>query len=290
MQQKNTKILSKVSAIALLLAGASSSHVLASCSYSNNAPSGTHAPGYVSGNQRTEVRKAKLQVGPSSTTCYSQSQIKNSNSKNDHFYTTSDGSIIYFYESGESNRSELREEREFKISENTSESRYIRINSKFVSKSSNLGKAIFAQVHVDESGQKGPLAALKWAAAGEQKDAYNNSPEGIYLSLRRTMNCSGTNCFTHIYVGNYDETFKTYRLGLFNGKLRLKVNNSYINLPRKDIYDEDGDGNLSEVKTGSSIDLRNNTDWKDKKLYLKTGVYINTDGNAKVATKNLKFF
>ena len=290
MQHKYTTTISAISVLAVLLLGASSGKAMASCNYSSNAPSGSYAPGYVSGNQRTEVRKAKLQVGPSSTTCYSQSQIKNSSSKNDHFYTTSDGSVLYFYESGDSNRSELREEREFKISENTSSSRYIRINSKFVSKSSNLGKAIFAQVHVDESGQKGPLAALKWAAAGEQKDAYNNSPEGIYLSLRRTMNCSGTDCFTHIYVGNYDETFKTYRLGLFNGKLRLKVNNSYINLPRKDIYDEDGDGNKSEVKTGSSIDLRNNADWKNKKLYLKTGVYINTDGSAKVATKNLKFY
>ncbi|GAA58422.1 hypothetical protein P20652_0276 [Pseudoalteromonas sp. BSi20652] len=290
MQQTYITPIIKASAVTIALLSFSPSNAIASCNYSGNAPSGSYAPGNVSGNQRTEVRKAKLQVGPSSTTCYTQSTIKNSSSKNDHFYTTSDGSVIYFYESGESNRSELREEREFKISENTSSSRYIRINSKFVSKSSNLEKAIFAQVHVDESGQKGPLAALKWAAAGEQKDAYNKSPEGIYLSLRRTMNCSGTDCFTHIYVGNYDETFKTYRLGLFNGKLRLKVNNSYINLPRIDIYDEDGDGNRTEVKTGSAIDLRNNSDWKDKKLYLKTGVYINSAGNAKVATKNLKFY
>lgn len=251
------------------------------------APSGRSSPGESASQHGAQVRKAKLQIGNGSDTCYSESEISNSDAQNDHFWLSKSETFIYFEESGNKHRSELREEREFEVDD--SGSNYVRTKAKIIKKADGLKEVTIAQVHAENT--SGPLARLAWADAGVHTDVDGNSPEGMWLALRQSGSCSSSSssCFSHSYLGNIDGSYKTYRLGIWDGDLRLKVYNTYVNIVREDIFDDDNDGNYSEKKTSDSIDLTG-TEWDGEKLYLKVGAYLNSSGKARVGHTNLWFF
>ena len=245
------------------------------------------APGHSNSPYGSQVRKAKHQIGDRSNTCYADgSAISNVNAFNDHFWQSASGSTMFFNESGDSFRSELREEREFRVDDNDND--YVRTRARIIRKRDGLEEVTIAQLHSEDS--RGPVARLAWVDSGVVSDVNGNSPEGMWLSIRQSPTCSGgSTCFSHTYVGNIDGSYRTYRLGLWGSRLRLSVNGSYIPIVREDIFDDDNDGNLSESKSGNFIEL-NGTAWDGKNLYLKAGAYVNSDGEARVGHRDFRFF
>jgi len=248
------------------------------------APNGT-APGHANSPFAVEVQKAKLQIGDESDTCFSQNEISDIDAFNNHFWLSGSQTTILFKEYGDSHRSELREEREFKIGDPGND--YLRAKIKLTHKYQGAERITLAQVHSQDS--SGPVARLAWYAEGAVKDVDGNSPEGIWVTLRQGPSCSGSTCFSHSYIGDIEENYTTYRMGIFKGAFRLKVGNTYVDLVREDIFDDDNDGDFAEKKTSNAIDLTG-SDWDGKDLYLKLGIYINSEGGGRAAHRVVAFF
>ena len=248
-----------------------------SVSGNNVGPQSGSAPGHSSSKYGSQIRKAKLQIGDDSDTCFDQDgSIGNVNAFNDHFWLSSSGNTVFFEESGDSFRSELREEREFTVDNSGND--YVRTRAKILKRQGGIEEITIAQLHSEDS--RGPVARLNWAASGVNTDVDGNSPEGMWLSLRQSPTCSGgSSCFSHTYVGNIDGSYRTYRLGLWGNQLRLSVDGNYINIVREDIFDDDNDNNYSEKKTSNSINL-NNSEWDGQRpvsythLTLPTTPYV----------------
>lgn len=245
------------------------------------------APGHSSSRYSSEIQKTKLQIGDDSDTCFDEGRsIGNVNAFNDHFWLSSSGQTVFFEESGDSFRSELREEREFTVDDSGND--YVRTRARVIRRSGGIEEVTIAQLHSENS--RGPVARLNWADSGVNTDVNGNSPEGIWLSIRQSPTCRGGNsCFSHSYIGNIEGSYRTYRLGLWGNRLRLSINGNFVDLVHEDIFDNDNDGNLSERKTSNSINL-NNTDWDGQRLYLKLGAYINSSGSSRVGHRNIRFF
>ncbi len=242
------------------------------------------APGASSSKYSSQIRKAKLQIGDDSDTCFaSGNPIRDSDAFNDHFWLSTNGNVVTFDEEGDSFRSELREEREFTVDNSGND--YVRTRARVISRSGGIEEVTIAQLHSEDS--RGPVARLNWADAGVNTDVDGNSPEGIWLSLRQSPTCTGGNdCFSHSFIGNIEGSYRTYRLGLWGNRLRLSIDGVYQNILREDIFDE---SNSSNRISNNSINL-NGTAWDGQNLYLKAGAYVNSDGGARVGHKDLWFF
>ena len=246
------------------------------------------APGHSSSPYGSQIRKAKLQIGDESDTCFAEgNSIGDVDAFNDHFWLSSSGNTVYFEETGDAFRSELREQREFTVDQSGND--YVRTRARILNREGGVEEITIAQLHSEDS--NGPVARLNWAAAGVNTDVDGDSREGIWLSIRQSPTCSSgsSTCFSHSYVGNIDGSYRTYRLGMWGNRLRLSVDGNYVNLEMEDIFDLDNDGNRGEKTTRTTINL-NNTAWDGQRLYLKLGSYINSDGGGRSGHRDVRFF
>ncbi len=283
-------------AISTFMIGASSSMAFAfDCDAL--APDGRQVPGV--GSWAAAVTQAKLQVGDRSQTCITKSKMTltaadvgskiSDIASNPHFYGTNSNKVVNFViDGGNGYRSELRvEDNNISV---IGRSRSASANLRFSARDGGLDKITLMQIHIDQTDQKGPLAAIVWSD-GELDDSYTGeNTSGFYLTVRRTHTCDVEEekelCAMNIFVAdNTSLDVKTkFVLGIYDGQLRLKVNGQQVYFTYKNVFD-----NLAEENDNENIDLRD-TEWSDKtNLYFKAGAYLNSQGSAHVQFTRLIF-
>lgn len=171
-----------------------------------------------------------------------------------YFRLDSTGQYMTFEMDGASNRSELRQMNEWYTS-TTTWRKMIGEVKVFYPTTPSLNEFTFMQAHDSEDFNK-PLIRLAWI-----RNRYG-SEDHLWAIIRLS---NENNSFQYVNLGSRPNNFFKCEIKIKNNKLYVRINN----------------------ETKISLDV---SYWESLSSYYKAGVYIQTEGIAKVQFRKLKYF
>ncbi len=201
---------------------------------------------------RPVLDDSKLQAPTSSPAAVNQGDF--AGFSDEYFQLDSSGKYMTFEMDGSHNRSELRQMEEWYTSTSTWR-KIIGEVKVFYPTTSNLNQFTFMQAHDSEAFNK-PLIRLAWIRSRQ------GSNDHLWAIVRLS---SETNSFQYVNLGKRPNSFFKCEIKIKNNKMVVRINN--------------------ETRFQLDVDY-----WESLSSYYKAGVYLQSEGSAKVQFRKLKYY